>query len=302
MLRRPDSVSYPTPPQVMLKVVNYAAEDGLLLDALLLRNERCETSRVGLLAVHGLRGWAMSAGSGTLAQLLAASGYTALCINKRNSSSTYESSLFEDVVKDIGGGVNYLMDVGCSSVVVLGHSLGGTEVAYYQAKTSDPRVKALILSASPCDVKGRTYRFFSAVRPDDPRGAYLELLNMAERMVGEGRGDRILEVPIPLPTGVAYTPMSAETFLSYRSPKSDCSLLKWVGGVTVPILILSHEVPYMITSPEDAEEIRRAATSSQRVDSVLIKGSDHFYTGHEEETGQAVLEWLNKVGLPPKIE
>ena len=102
---------------------------------------------------------------------------------------------FDEAPRDIAAWVSFAVERGGRDVALLGHSLGALKVAYYQAERQDERVAALI-AASPPTRAGR-------LRPD--------LVEQAERMVAEGRGQDLLPWGIS-PAGGGT--VSAQTYLN----------------------------------------------------------------------------------------
>ncbi|MBI2183901.1 MAG: alpha/beta fold hydrolase [Thaumarchaeota archaeon] len=297
MVRYPNKMVLPTPEGVDLRAINYRASDGLLLDGFLAYpSGKRPTSETGVVFVHGTRGNAL-VGAGFLGQNLARYGYTTLSINMRSSGISYEVSVFEDVSKDLAGVVKYLSSLGVRKIVLLGHSLGSTDVVYYATTENDPLVKALILSGAPADIKGRAVDDFKTVDPKAPRKEYNSFVAKAKLLVKQGKGETLLIAPTS--GGHGQMPISAESFLSYRGPDSKCSGLAWIATVKVPLFFLIHGRPDRGVTPQDSEALIREAKAASRVDKHVIKDADHFYTGHEEEASKAVADWLSRVGLNP---
>ncbi|MBI4258924.1 MAG: alpha/beta fold hydrolase [Thaumarchaeota archaeon] len=297
LVRYPNKMIQPTPERVDLKAINYRASDGLLLDGFLnYPSGRTTASKVGVVFVHGTRGNAL-VGAGFLAQHLARYGYTTLSINMRSSGINYEISLFEEVVKDLAGAVKYITGLGVKKVVLLGHSLGAVDITYYMATETDPSVAALILSGAPANIPKRAVEEFKIINRSDPRKEYAHFVNKAKRLVKQGKGETILIAPTG--GGHGQMPMSAESFLSYRGPDSKCKALAWISNVKLPLFFLFHERPDRGVTPEDSEELIRAAKNVSSIGKYLVRDADHFYTGHEEEASKAILDWLRHARLVP---
>jgi pimeloyl-ACP methyl ester carboxylesterase len=297
MVIYPRRVTYPTPKDVKIQAVNFNSKDGLLLDAFLITSEDKKSLKTGLIYVHGRRLNALGGGADFLPQLLANFGYTTLAINKRNSGIYNETSLFDEVLNDIHGAVQFMGNKGYGNLVLMGHSLGGTEIIFYKAQTNDPKVKALILFGAAADLKGKnSIEYFSAVDPKNPRNAYEEFLSKARSLVKEGKGDTIMSMPVTLPSGPIFSPITAETFISYRSPESNCSALKWIGMIKVPVfsLLPKKDIHAIVDG-----KILHNEVSSPLSECVEIEDADHFFKGYEEIAAEKAFDWLIKIGLPP---
>jgi hypothetical protein len=284
----------PTPPDVTLQAMNYTAEDDREFDGFQLTGERSgfEGHETGIVFLHGLRGFALGAGIAPVAHPLAREGFRCLTINKRNSGKLYESSVFDEIDRDIAGAVAWLRDRGCDEVVLWGRSLAATEVAYYQGKRNDPNVDAVVLAAPFADIRERSTKTYFAAIADDPETAYEEFVADARELVESGRGDEIVALPRPVDDGIEYIPMTAESFLSYRSPESDCATIDWVDDIEVPVLLVPHATDRNVT-PDEAREIADAATRSPMVELHPVE-ADHFFTDAEREVAGVTADFVSR--------
>lgn len=294
-------LAYCTPKDIVIRAVNYTAEDGLLLDAFLFSPSpmiKPQYSRkLGVVICHGLRDSGMGSVPSAMGQLLAESGYTVLSINKRNSSVFWEQSLFEDTSKDIRGAIEYLESVGLSKLILIGHSLGCTELLYHLALKPEPTVKGLVLLAAPSDIRGKsTISYFKRFR--DPNRAYKDVLKKAEEMVHNNRGDDLLDMVIDLPGNYLHVPTSAKTFLSYRSPKSNCSAKLWMSHMTIPMLLVGHGTDW--TTGEDNDELLNLVNRKTSCDFVMLEKANHYFDGHYERIAKIVDKWILKKGFSNK--
>lgn len=284
----------PTPPDLALEAMNYTAEDGREFDGFQITGERTrfEGRETGVVFLHGLRGFALGAGIAPVAHPLAREGMRCLTVNKRNSGKLYESSDFDEIDRDIEGAVDWLRDQGCDEVVLWGRSLAATEVAYYQGKRNDPNVDAVVLAAPFADIRERsTRKYFEAVS-DDPADAYEEFVADARELVEEGRGNELVALPRPVDGDVEYIPMTAEAFLSYRSPESNCATVDWIGDVEVPVLLIPHASDRNVT-PDEAQEIADVADRSPLVEVHPVE-ADHFFTGAEREVAGVTADFVRR--------
>ena len=296
MVKRPHKRAQPTGDDLNITVMDYRAGDGLLLSGFCCSSKRHPNPKRGVLFVHGTRGNAL-VGAGFLGPFLAQSGYMSLCIDKRNSGINYETSLFDESVYDLQGGIDALASMGMHGIVLVGHSLGATEVAFYMSQRQDPRISAVVLSGTPADTSRSTV---ASIRTEDGLSrevAYARLVDDARALVKKGEANR------PMVIGTKgdrdYMTISAESFLSYRGPETNCRAVKWVGSIKVPILILAHEIAHLGVSPDESAAIMKLSQGSARVDMSTISGADHFYSGREREAAETVRKWLESIGLPP---
>lgn len=287
-------VMEPTPSDIQLRAINYEADDGRQLDGFEITSdaETLEGEHTCVIFLHGLRGFALGAGISPVAYPLAREGIRCVSINKRNSGKGYESSDFAEIDRDIAGAVEWATEQGASEVVVWGRSLGATEAAYYQGKRNDPDVDAVVLAAPFADIRERSTRGYFEAVSEDPDEAYERFVADARELVEVGRGNEIVALPRPVDDDIEYIPMTAESFLSYRSPESKCATIDWTPDIEVPILLVPHSSDRNVT-PAEAEEIAETATASPLVEVEPI-AADHFFTGSERRVAELTASFIER--------
>lgn len=287
-------VMKPTPEDVTLRAINYESEDGRELDGFEISSESAsfEGAKTCVIFLHGLRGFALGAGISPIAYPLARMGMQCVSINKRNSGKGYETSDFGEIDRDIAGAVEWATDQGAQRIVLWGRSLGATEAAYYQGKRNDPDVDAVVLAAPFADIRERSTRGYFEAVSDDPDAAYEEFVEEARDLVESGRENELVALPRPVDDGIEYIPMTAESFLSYRSPESKCATVDWTPAIEIPLLLLPHATDRNVT-PDEAREIADSAEQSQLVEVTPIE-ADHFFTGAEDEVADVTAEFIRR--------
>ncbi|WP_135536036.1 alpha/beta hydrolase family protein [Halostella pelagica] len=284
----------PTPSDIDLRAINYEADDGRQFDGFEMTSG--ETTFNGeetcVVFLHGLRGFALGAGISPVAYPLARAGIRCVSINKRNSGKGYEKSDFAEIDRDIAGAVDWATEQGASEIVIWGRSLGATEAAYFQGKRNDPDVDAVVLAAPFADIRERSTRSYFEAVSDDPDAAYEDFVDEARELVDAGRENEIVALPRPVGDGIEYIPMTAESFLSYRSPESKCATIDWTPDIEIPILLVPHSSDRNVT-PAEAEEIAETATASPLVEVEPI-AADHFFTGSEETVAEITAEFIER--------
>lgn len=288
-------VMEPTPDDVTLETIRYESDDGRQFDGFHITdsdsNSNGSPSHTGVVFLHGLRGTALSGGIASIAYPLARSGIQCLAINKRNSGKLYETSDFSEIDHDIRGAIEWLQREGCEEIVLWGRSLGATEAAFYQGKRNDPDVDALVLAAPFADIRERSTKGYFEAVSDQPEKTYHEFVENARRLVADGQDNEIVSLPRPVGDTIEYIPMTARSFLSYRSPESDCATIDWTPSIEVPMLLVPHAEDRNVT-PDEAAEISASATNSS-VDVYPIE-SDHFFSGHEAEIADETAAFIRQ--------
>lgn len=235
------------------------------------------------------------------AERLAKMGYTVLSPMTRHSRDEFQSN-FEDIVYDIDTSIDALEARGIQRFVLAGHSMGSVRIAYYQAETQDPRVKALIHYAPTADMGGEggvAQRFI----PD-----YEAKVAAAQAAVdrGEGRmgfaskrpGEAGLEteVVINAVAGYFYGP---EAFLSHWGPDTKARNSDVFPNNTVPILMMAGTYDIAVP-PGRMERLKGLATKSPRVDHITYENVNHFFEKAWDESSNDTAEWLAEIGLAPE--
>jgi pimeloyl-ACP methyl ester carboxylesterase len=195
---------------------------------------------------------------------------------------------FDESPLDLEAWVDRLGALGCPRVVLAGHSMGGWRVAHYQATRRDPRVAGLVLASTPVD-------------PPDPRRRHPpDLLELAERMVAEGRGDALLP-----PERLGHH-QSAATFL--RLGEVDLDLYGVASGSPLLARVGCPVLAWFGTAPDEErlggaaslERAGRALPPGTRLDVGRIEGASHMYIGHEEAVAGHLARWIRALGGPGK--
>lgn len=192
--------------------------------------------------------------------------------------------LFQECVHDLEGCSSFLAGRGHEGIYFEGHSLGCSKTVYYLTEVGDPRCVGLVL-ISPPEMFG-----LQEVRLETD-GA--EMLERARALVGQGRGEELLE------TG-RDVPYSAATFLSMYGDPARTDIFPFRKGrsgdygrlasIPVPILVTYGDVEEAVNVPvEDAVAlVEEMAASAPNVVSTIVRGGNHVYWGHEDELAAAI--------------
>lgn len=232
-----------------------------------------------------------------VAEGMARQGYTALSILSRHSRF-YNRTPIENASKDIAAAVAFLDNYGFEQIVLSGHSLGAIRVTRYLRDTDDPRIKALVLYAPTRDMPEWVSGGMGEIE-------YGKLVDRARAMVADGRGH--IELPFefvpespPWPEGVRVGFMhDAQTWLNWWGPDADTYHTKLIAGVKRPILMLSGSADGFVL-PSFMEEMKRSATSSSRVDTIIYDGGDHIFSATRDRAVTDTLGWLEEMELGPR--
>jgi len=256
--------------------------DGVTLHGVLYR-PTANPRPTAFLLVHGYGTNFYSGFFPSFARAAAQQRYPSLALNMRDHDTGPKVSDFSDNEADIAVGCEYLRRLGHPGLVLLGRSMGTNRVLYYQAVTRDPSIVATVLVAGPGNLFEWNVWQFGRERAQ-------ATVDEALAMQAAGRDNQLMLVDLG-PLGKAlYTP---RYLLSMRGPHARSDPCQNMSKVTNPILIIQDTADGLV-EPGVAERLRRAATSSRRVDLIYIEGADHAFSKHEAVLAQRVLAWLQE--------
>jgi pimeloyl-ACP methyl ester carboxylesterase len=266
---------------VITEFVQVTTADNVRLDGALWKPGGGPGARPGVLLVHGYAG-NFYTGWPPLAEALARQGYLTLALNMRDHDPTPQTSLFEDNRLDIEAGVKLLADRGASRVTLVGQSLGTNRILFYQAETTDPRVRGLVLMAGPGNLLEWNIRIFGP-------GRALSVLAEAQQRIREGRGADLMLVDLG-PLGKAL--YSAHHVVSLRGPDTRSDPFQNIARIRVPMLIL-HGTADRLADPAVAERLKAAAVVAPRVDVHMVPGAGHGLPENVGDILPILSPWLD---------
>lgn len=173
-----------------------------------------------------------------------------------------------DALDEIGTWLGWLKAQGVQRVVLVGHSRGGNQTAWFAAERLNPVVKGVVLIAPATwseryAVDDYKKRFDTDLAP---------VLERAEKLVAAGKGSEWLEG-----TGFVYCPgakVQAQAFVSYHAPEPRLDAPGLLGSIEVPVLVVAGTLDDVV--PDVAEKVEPHA-DGERVRLVVIDGADHFF-------------------------
>jgi pimeloyl-ACP methyl ester carboxylesterase len=223
-------------------------------------------------------------------QELAARGYPCFSINTRGHDwisragnlTKFGGSAFEnleDCLADLDGALAFLSSRGYRRFVLIGHSLGAIKSIIYQGTRRRSDMAGIVSCSAP-------KQFYSERIARQPK--FRELIEQAESMVADGRGDELMSVAVGATPGI----FSARTHLDKygKDDRNDCRphaknlgcpLLAIVGGAEPKLF---HEYAQEIVANAGAN------ATYERVD-----GGNHFYSRHTAQIIEIICEWLARL-------
>ncbi len=220
-------------------------------------------------------------------------GYTSLAINLSlglsERSGMYDCATphthrHTDALDEIGLWLAWLKEQGVTSVVLLGHSRGGNQTAWFGAERDDPAVRGLVLVAPA--TWGQAYA------SEDYKKRYgkpLEaVLAQAEQAVEAGAGERMLQAVDFI--YCAQTSATAEAFVSYYRPDERMDTPHLVARLDKPVLVVAGSEDNVVANLIEKMEPLAAA---EQVELAVIDGADHFFRDlYAEELADLVTEFV----------
>jgi pimeloyl-ACP methyl ester carboxylesterase len=209
--------------------------------------------------------------------------------NKRIRGGGYWGVASEEV-SDVAAWVEFAADRGFKKVVLVGHSAGWAAVRLYQAQLQDPRVVGVVLASGAVRVETRT---------SDP-----DQLAEATRLMAEGQGDAL--VRDPKRSFPSY--ISAATFLDIANTSPEFKDFFGIQTTNAPVtrmrcpLLAFFGTNGDVGTEGDLEllksSIQRQPSGPSRVQTAMIRGADHMYTGEEAQVARIIAKWADTLLLP----
>ncbi len=281
------------------RMVTYRTADGIKLGGIVFSNS--PRPRMCIIFVHGMAGSVFSNVSVSFARHLG-SDFALFSLNNRGSGlvtgfskqvgrkksrATIGTNLerFEDCVYDIKGAVDTLAKIGYRNFVLCGHSTGCQKITYYQYKTHDRRIKALVLVA-PCDDYSLSRRRLGK--------KYLRERKVCAALIKSGRGKIIA------PDSSGFSAQRLDSLINPSRVEARLydynGKLKEFGSLKIPILaVFGDEEENAIKSVGKYLELLDSKSSSRRFNGLLIYGANHSFEGKELELVRSAEAWLEKL-------
>ncbi|HEX7960933.1 MAG TPA: alpha/beta hydrolase [Terriglobales bacterium] len=282
----------------------YARTNDDVVDAgVMFTPPRDSAKPIALIWIHG---WGVNFYSPTyvaIGRALSERGYTTISANTRmhdlGNVLQYRGDkrirgggywgIASDQVRDVAAWTDFAEVRGFKQVILVGHSAGWAAVTQYDAETQDPRVVGIVVASG---------LIHTATPPTDP-----DQIAQANRMMAEGRPDDLVKDPKrSFPSFISAgtmldmvnSPPELKDFwgtqTATRNPavtRIRCPLLAFFG--TRGDVGGEKELELLKSS------IQRQTSGPARVDTVMIKGTDHMYQGEEVQVAETIAKWVDSL-------
>ncbi len=265
--------------------------NGTLLRANLEKSDNWPAGPVVLLT-HGTLAHNRMEIISTLQELLTENGISSLAINLSLGLNNRKSAMYDcatphvhrhtDAVKEIGAWVEWLNFEDVKDIVLLGHSRGGNQTAWYASENPDKSVSRVILLAP------QTWSAEYAARDYEKRyGKPLQpVLEKALALVKAGRGEEMLEH-----VDFIYckdTSVSAEAFVNYYKPEPRMDTPYLLGKIRLPVLLFVGTDDKVVKNLAE-----KLPPSTENLKVVIVDGADHFFRDlYAEEVVDEIMEFI----------
>ena len=228
----------------------------------------------------------------TLQRLLNEAGYSSLAINLAlgapHREFLYDCKLphrhiFHDAMSEIGAWLDWLQMKGSKRVVLMGHSRGGNQTAWFAAEAGHKLVKKIVLLAPSiwsAEQSARSYQKFH-------HQALADVLEKAQALADQGKGDTMIR------SGFFYcrgADVSAATFLSYYGPDERRNSPKLLADIQKPMLIMAGSEDNVVVGLADIVP-QYLKEKTQRFE--IIDGAGHFFRDlYAEDVVDLIVEFI----------
>lgn len=230
-----------------------------------------------ILITHGTLGHGRMEITTALQELLGDAGLSSLSItlslgqDQREGMydcETVHRHKHTDALDEIGLWLHWLQEQGAQDVVLLGHSRGANQTAWFAAeRDADLIQKVVLIAPQTWDAE------YAASSYEKSYGVPLEeLLEEARARVKAGKGDTELKTQ-----GFIYCPQAtatAEAVLSYYEPDSRFDTPGLLTGIDKPVLVIAGSEDDVV--PGLPERLAPMADKGD-IELVTIDGADHFF-------------------------
>lgn len=221
----------------------------------------------------------------TLAELLHDQGYNTLRINLSFNIDKRPSEMLDcgiehrhqhiDAVTELGTWMAWLKKQGVGKVVLLGHSRGGNQVAWYAAGHDSPLLeKVVMIAPATWDA--------AAVAKD-----YADILAKAQKLADEGKGDTLMDVPQFVHCENAKA--TANAVLGYYKDDKRRNTPNLLADIHKPMLIIMGSDDQVVKDlPAQLEGMQQDNLTVETVD-----GADHFFRDlYADEAAEKIIDFI----------
>ena len=292
-----------------MKEVNFYTSDGVELNGILYEEKNKPQNKSVILSVHGMTSNCFKKRNVIIANKVKEKKFDYFTFNTRGSDivkyitkkkdgniiKEFGGTAYEDVLEgkyDICGAIDKLIEMGYTSIYLLGHSLGCTKIVYTYNNlldNNDERLKYIkgIILLSMVDIPSAIKIFLGEKYQD-----YIKLA------LDKQKQNKELEI---MPNDSFINPISVKSFLRYALYNEEIDFINinkdpnlvTLNKIKIPLFMRWGNINELII--EDAkiysEKINKSITNKNK-DINYIDGADHGYHGKEEQLANQIWVFL----------
>ncbi|MGE0757335.1 MAG: alpha/beta hydrolase family protein [Pirellulaceae bacterium] len=200
-------------------------------------------------------------------------GHDSVCVAWGKSGTQFQGAAYEIVDQcrfDVRAWVEWLVERGARHIVLLGHSLGAIKAIYSQAYDPHPAVSGVVACSAP-------RLSYAAFMNSDAQPRFFESVTAAREQLQRGQPEMLILSKFP-----AAVWMTAAGYLDKYGPDERYNILRFIDRLTCPLLATYGELELSsggIAFAGMHEAVVDARRDGQRVETAVVAGADHAYTG-----------------------
>ncbi|MDH5424567.1 MAG: alpha/beta hydrolase [Gammaproteobacteria bacterium] len=191
-----------------------------------------------------------------------------------------------DAVDEIAFWVNWLQQQGVKNIILLGHSRGGNQTAWYAAERADESIRKVVLIAPATWNEKYAAEAYKERYKED----LMEVLAKAESLVKNGKGQEVMKN-----TGHIYcenTAVTAESFVSYNKPDMRFDTPYLLNKIKQPVLVFAGSKDDTV---KDLDKKVGPQVKAGKIELSVIDGAGHMFRDlYTDEIVEQVVEFLEK--------
>jgi len=213
---------------------------------------------------------------GAIQQLLAEQGISSIApnlsfdVNDRHGEhdcNVLQTHQHDDAMAEIGFWLDWLKTQGTSEVILMGHSRGGNQTAWYSVENDSDLVKKVVLIAPATWSQEAEEKGYQKSYGVELPG----LLKSAQKLVDEGKGDSTLSK-----TNFIYCKeanVTAEAFVSYYRNDARMDTPTLLKKAVKPTLVIIGSADNVVADLTD----KMAQIENPVVSTYVVEDADHFF-------------------------
>ncbi len=188
-----------------------------------------------------------------------------------------------DALDEIGLWLQWLKRQGATEVVLLGHSRGGDQTAWFAAERDDPAIRSVVLVAPQVwDEKGAAAEYRR--RYSEPLAP---VLARAEKLASSDPGTMMKDVDFIY---CGHATVSAGSFVSYYRPEPRLDTPTLLPQLHKPVLVFAGSEDHVVEGL--ADKVAPLA-DGDKVQLYVIDGADHYFRDlYVEDLADAAAEFI----------